>query len=224
MLIVNKNIFECFFKILSSLLLRPILKSNISPNFVTISGGVIGILGCLLLLSENFYIGLIGIFLIYIYATLDLLDGELARIKKLVSLRGEFLDITFDKFIEALLLIFLIISSEMEERNSASVLGILFFTSQFFMLLTKYFNSFNSQITKKKKALKTNELPNNINKIRNLISFLFLHLSIGHSTIVFLIPLNLVFNIKYMIETITGLLILTIFLSLRQSFISLRKS
>jgi len=94
-----------------------VIKSGFSSNFPTIFRGFVGILGSIFLLSDSFFISILGLILIYIYATLDFLDEELARIKKMVTLQGEFLDIVFVKLIEGILFILLIFSADTEERK-----------------------------------------------------------------------------------------------------------
>lgn len=69
-----------------------ILFPKITPNQVTSSGIIIGIIGVILIAVYNLYSNLLGFLLLYIWTLLDRVDGEIARYKKTKSLKGLYLD------------------------------------------------------------------------------------------------------------------------------------
>ncbi|TKJ20182.1 MAG: hypothetical protein CEE43_13390 [Promethearchaeota archaeon Loki_b32] len=69
-----------------------LVKTPITANFVTVFGIVIGLIGLLLIgLGSNFFI-ILGFILLYLYYLSDEVDGEIARYKKQISLRGIYYD------------------------------------------------------------------------------------------------------------------------------------
>jgi CDP-diacylglycerol--glycerol-3-phosphate 3-phosphatidyltransferase len=79
---------------------RLFYKLNFEPNQVTVLSLVLGIISALLLSQSMFLIGLIILFLSEV---LDCADGDLARLKKKVSKKGEFLDSFLDRIVEVFL-------------------------------------------------------------------------------------------------------------------------
>lgn len=75
-------------------LTRLLLPLGITPNQVTLLGFVIGLLGCVFIFQFAWYYKLIGIGLLYLNILLDKVDGEIARYKKIYSLKGIYLDYT----------------------------------------------------------------------------------------------------------------------------------
>jgi phosphatidylglycerophosphate synthase len=71
---------------------RLLLATRITPNHITIADIAAGLLGCVLLLSQDWKIKLLGLIFIYINLLLDRVDGELARYRNTHSLRGIYLD------------------------------------------------------------------------------------------------------------------------------------
>ena len=69
-----------------------LVKTPITANFVTVFGIIIGLIGLLLIgLGSNFFI-ILGFILLYLYYLSDEVDGEIARYKKQISLRGIYYD------------------------------------------------------------------------------------------------------------------------------------
>lgn len=77
----------------SVLLVYLLLRSKITPNMVTISYCLCGIIGGILLSIPNFYFNIIGIFIFFSKGILDWTDGQLARIKYKPTLTGHILDV-----------------------------------------------------------------------------------------------------------------------------------
>lgn len=71
---------------------RLLLSTRITPTAVTISGIVLGIFGCFAMLQFAWQWKLFGIFLLYTSILADKVDGEIARYKKIFSLRGIYWD------------------------------------------------------------------------------------------------------------------------------------
>lgn len=73
---------------------RLLLPTHITPNQITVVGFFIGLAGCAFVLQWAWHLKLIGIGLLYLNVLLDKVDGEIARYKKIYSLRGIYLDYT----------------------------------------------------------------------------------------------------------------------------------
>lgn len=71
---------------------RLLIRTTVTPNQITIFGFAIGLIGCWFVLQWAWYFKLAGIGLLYLNVLLDKVDGELARYKKIYSLKGIYLD------------------------------------------------------------------------------------------------------------------------------------
>lgn len=71
---------------------RLLLATRIMPNHITIAGFLFGLAGCWFVLQWLWYLKLVGIGFLYVNVLLDKVDGELARYKKIYSLKGIYLD------------------------------------------------------------------------------------------------------------------------------------
>ena len=95
--------------ILDSFLVIPILflllKLKLTPNAVTFLGFIICCISAYFISSGSF---LVGGLLVLFSGFMDIFDGALARKMELMSDRGAFLDSTFDRLSEAIVLIGLI--------------------------------------------------------------------------------------------------------------------
>ena len=73
--------------------IRLLVNTKITPNFITLLQIFIGILACTLIGNSStklyYFIGIIFLHFAYV---LDCVDGEIARVKKMASLQGVFLD------------------------------------------------------------------------------------------------------------------------------------
>ena len=70
-----------------------LLRSRITPNMVTISYCLCGVIGGILLSIPNFHLNIIGVFIFFSKGILDWTDGQLARIKYKPTLTGHILDV-----------------------------------------------------------------------------------------------------------------------------------
>jgi hypothetical protein len=74
-------------------LLTPLcLKWGISANTITVSRLLIAILITFIFFGNSYYLNMIGLFLMAIIISLDILDGKVARETKTTSEFGRFLD------------------------------------------------------------------------------------------------------------------------------------
>ena len=71
---------------------RLLLKTNITPNQITLYGILIGIIGVFLISFSNSYISIAGYFVVFIYYITDFCDGQVARYKNMGSLKGKYWD------------------------------------------------------------------------------------------------------------------------------------
>ena len=69
-----------------------LLHTSITANQVTAMGVAFGLLGVILVAMPSPSIGVAGCILLWMHIVLDKVDGEVARYRKTVSLRGIFLD------------------------------------------------------------------------------------------------------------------------------------
>lgn len=74
-------------------------KLDASPNFVTVLGGVFGIIGALLIAFSNLICTILGILFIILYAIFDAADGQVARMSHKGNLYGRCLDGTVDSVV-----------------------------------------------------------------------------------------------------------------------------
>jgi CDP-diacylglycerol--glycerol-3-phosphate 3-phosphatidyltransferase len=87
---------------------RLFYKLGFEPNQVTILSFILGIISALFLSQSMFIIGLV---ILFVSEVLDCADGDLARIKKKVSKKGEFLDSFLDRIVEIFLFYGLILTN-----------------------------------------------------------------------------------------------------------------
>ena len=69
------------------------LKTNVSPNIITILMILCGILGFLFMIHHSIYNAIIGYIFMTLYLILDCSDGEVARYNNQTSVKGFFLDL-----------------------------------------------------------------------------------------------------------------------------------
>jgi len=79
---------------------------SVRPDFVSLIMILAGIGGTVLLSFSNFNTAILGVFLVYSSFLLDKVDGEIARYKKLFSLRGIYLDEIYHAIVPAAVIFF----------------------------------------------------------------------------------------------------------------------
>ena len=100
----RENIFEAFYNVLSKPFTRLFLKTKLTPNSITIISGMFGLCACYLVALNTNETRVLAFLFIQLFALLDLVDGDIARSRGLTSNFGHWLDIFFDKLVEALLI------------------------------------------------------------------------------------------------------------------------
>jgi len=95
-------------KKVSFFLTKYLVKTPITPNQISFFCFLIGLIGCVGLLSPRWGVRVGGAFLIQFSSILDGCDGEVARLKLLSSNLGAWLDTIFDDIINFLMLACLI--------------------------------------------------------------------------------------------------------------------
>jgi CDP-diacylglycerol--glycerol-3-phosphate 3-phosphatidyltransferase len=87
---------------------RLFYKLGFEPNQVTFLSFILGIISAFFLSQSLFIIGLI---ILFVSEVLDCADGDLARMKKKVSKKGEFLDSFLDRIVEVFIFYGLILAN-----------------------------------------------------------------------------------------------------------------
>lgn len=71
---------------------RIIIRTPVTPDMLSVFSILAGVYGAFLLFSPLWHIKFIALFFFYLHLLLDRVDGEVARYKKLFSLKGIYLD------------------------------------------------------------------------------------------------------------------------------------
>lgn len=90
--------FEAQVRRVSMFLIRPVARSRISPNMLTIIGLLLNFVTALVI--GGGYLFAAGVLLLFA-GVFDMADGALARVKNAASEFGDFLDATLDRLAEA---------------------------------------------------------------------------------------------------------------------------
>ena len=87
---------------------KHLIPSTISPISITIAGFILGIISAFFLAINQFTIALI---LLLFSLVIDVVDGEVARLRKQSTKRGAFLDSLLDRVVDSSLIFGLVISN-----------------------------------------------------------------------------------------------------------------
>jgi len=90
--------FEPMFNILARILIR----SKIKPTAITIAAFAIGLFSAILI---GFNKPIVALVLLWISGLLDVLDGSVARLTGKSSARGAYMDLIFDRLVEAFIIL-----------------------------------------------------------------------------------------------------------------------
>ena len=216
---MRENFFEGLYSLLSSKISPFFIRTSLTPNQVTIISGIFGVAGAVMLAMNSYLYLIISAIFIQLYTLLDLVDGDIARAKKMQSYFGMWLDVFFDKLIDFLIIIFLAISVFIKTNDpfflicGIALMGFMF-SIQFIMVLNDtYF----------KNVGKTSEefIRNNAKSVtekKSLIIYFFVffrkHLSMQHTTFTFVVSIIAAMDVLE-----DGLIFLTVY-----SFLSLAVS
>lgn len=196
-----------------------------SANQITIVSGICGIVGSLLLISNSYLALLLSALFIQLFSVLDLVDGNIARIKKIESKFGQWLDIFFDKLVDFIIILTSSLGVYINTDNSNMLIcGMLLMGSVFLSQLIMVINfSEKFFFTSRKGA--TSYLNNQIkiSFIFKIIYFYRQHLSYQHNTFLFLISFFAIINqIEFGIYFLTIHTLISLFLSIMINFLRIR--
>jgi len=174
--------------------LNTCIKLGLTPNQLTVFSGICGVLGAVFVAMG---MPLIAFICINLYSILDLVDGDIARHRNMQSSFGYWLDIFFDKLIDALLIIS-ISYLVFQQTNEASLifLGMVAMASIFFNQMVLILNDTTFLQARDKNAYKkfiNTELKslNFKGQVIHLARKLKFHLSLNHNAFLFLLPVYL---------------------------------
>ena len=208
---LRNNIFEALYNKISKSISRIVVKTSLTPNQITIISGIFGIVGAYLLTNQSSTSLIYAAVFIQLFTILDLVDGDIARMKGLQSHFGKWLDIFFDKLNDLLIILGLSVGVYFRTNNiSALYLGIilmgLVFFIQFSMVMISVINRESETINNSgDNNPSRNRIIKNISlffRIKNLIGK---HLLLEHSTFLFSVSLFCLIN-----QTQFGLWFLTL--------------
>ena len=88
---------------LSSHLTRWFLKTSVTPNQITLTSFLVGLISGLFFWKGGYTNGVIGALVFQVSAVLDCCDGEVARLKAMQSRIGQWLDVVCDNIVHVVL-------------------------------------------------------------------------------------------------------------------------
>jgi len=153
----------------ASLMLYFLLKTNISPNAVTIFNVLMAIFGTILFLSENITHLYLAVIIFFLITVPDWIDGHLARLKKKTSRIGKLMDSYSGILINncfQLGLTFYVVNKSGEKYFYYMI--IVIFIKEIFQLF-KYINKTKKKLYKK---VKKNFYSTFLNIIKNFLKFI----------------------------------------------------
>jgi phosphatidylglycerophosphate synthase len=200
----RKNIFEHFYNQISKPFSIILAKTWLTPNQITIISGVFGFYGAYLLTKGQYIDLLYGAIFIQLYTILDLVDGDIARMKNLQSNFGKWLDIIFDKLNDFFIILGLSVGVYLRSGEVVYLyLGIVLmgasFFIQFFMIMNKNIyndieSNFDIRISTPKEGLIINLASDKFKLFNNIRCFISTHFMLEHSTFLFLVSFFCILN------------------------------
>jgi len=198
----RKNIFEALYSNVSKPISRIVVKTSLTPNQITIISGIFGIIGAYFLTYLSRLDLIYAAVFIQLFTILDLVDGDIARMKGMQSHFGKWLDVFFDKLNDFLIILGLSVGVYFRTNNiSALYLGIilmgLVFFIQFSMVMNSIIyresNAYNNSsgkgpLHKKAKMINSFLL---LNKVRKFVGK---HLLLEHCAFLFIVSFFAVIN------------------------------
>ena len=167
---------------------------------MTILSGGFGIIGSFLLISDNYLALFSAAILIQLFSILDLVDGNIARIKNLQSKFGMWLDIFFDKLVDFLIMFIATLGVYLSNGDpniliwGMVLIGSVFF-NQIIMILNTTRNYFEFSRDSGSKFIKIIENKNSkLNFFFKSLYFFRKHLTYQHNTFLFLISFFAIIN------------------------------
>ena len=196
-----------------------------TANQITIVSGIFGVVGSLLLISSSYIALFFSALFIQIFSVLDLVDGNIARIKKIESKFGMWLDIFFDKLVDFIIILTAPLGIYINTGDSNILIcGIVLmgsvFLSQLIMILNfseKFFSLSRSGGSSYLNCQKK------ISFIFKIVFFFRKHLSYQHNTFLFMISFFAIINqIELGIYFLTIHSLFSLLLSITINFLRIR--
>lgn len=157
---------------------RILLTTPITPNQLTVISILLSLGGCALLLHPLWHYKLIGLFLFYLNLIFDRVDGEVARYKKIYSLKGIYLDEINHLIIPPLFFVALgwgISSSSILPRNTLLLTSVAAALASVFLRATLNlpYHIFMKKYIKYKSILPISETKETVASIRSAYAALY---------------------------------------------------
>ena len=127
----------------ASLLVRALLRTNITPNQVTVTSFLIGCVGAAFFALGGHGDLILGGILVQLASVLDCADGMLARAKDAGTRYGAYLDIFLDRVFECLLFGGIIVGFIRTHQSMTLVILGLTAVSLYFLEVTLYYMTLN---------------------------------------------------------------------------------
>jgi phosphatidylglycerophosphate synthase len=189
----RKNLFEAFYNFLASLVTPLFLNTSWTPNQLTIISGVFGIAGAALLIFQGHFFLITAGICIQIFTILDLVDGNIARAKKMQSNFGAWLDAFFDKLNDFLIITGLTIGAYRSVDSihvlilGMCLMGFVFYI-QYIMKWSKL-QIICAEIAEKSNpgSAQQHRKMNNSAAIVSTLKFIFQNVKLGHCAFLFLV-------------------------------------
>ena len=198
----RKNIFEAIYSKISKPISVVLFKTFLTPNQITIISGLFGIIGAYLLTCDDKINLIYAAIFIQLFTILDLVDGDIARMKGMQSYFGKWLDIQFDKFNDLLIILGLSVGVFLRTNNiSALYLGIILMGLVFFIQFSMVMNSIiHRESEKNNKSDRNNlfyekkEMIKNIPLFYKVKKIISKHLLLEHCTFLFFVSFFVIIN------------------------------
>jgi phosphatidylglycerophosphate synthase len=116
---------------LSQLMSSRLAHTNITPNQVTLVGMSIGLLAALLLSLPGYWAHLCGALIFVFCIIVDVVDGEIARLRILESAFGHYLDIVTDNIVHAAIFVGMAFGLYHDTGNHSYILALWFLLGGF---------------------------------------------------------------------------------------------
>ena len=216
------NFFEKEYSKIADLI-TPFLMSY-TANQITIVSGIFGVVGSILLISSDYLALFFSALFIQLFSVLDLVDGNLARIKKIESKFGMWLDIFFDKLVDFMIIITAPLGIYINTGNSNILIcGIVLMGSVFVSQIIMILNSSEKHFYFSRTGSSYLNYQKRFSFIYKIIHFYRKHLSYQHNTFLFLISFfAIVDQIEFGIYFITIHCLISLFLSIIITFLKLK--
>jgi len=136
---------------IAKLIAKPVLKTNLTPNLITLISLFFGVLAGFFFLLGNYYYTVLGVIFMQLVQVFDTVDGAVARFKKISTPFGGFFDFSVN-MITAYIAIFTISLGMFLKTSNPTVLIISIFAVGNFLMMHMLKNSFYLKVPSIKQA------------------------------------------------------------------------